>query len=170
DPQEDLGERDVSHCARDRPGVAMERELEAAAEACAVDRGHGRKRQGGEAAEEFVARATPLAGELSARAVELVQVGAGGEDERLPRQDERREVAALELVEHAVERGECGAAQERRLRVILAVVDRDERDVAGARELELGVRHRRNASTGRRRPCPYRRTGRSTRSERPGAR
>src|SRR5205085_10018259 len=138
---EDLGEPDMPHGTRDRPDAAMKGELEPAAEAGAVDRGHGRKGQGREAAEEVVAGTAPLAGELGGRAVELVQVGAGGEDERLPRDDERREVAALELTEHAAERRERGAAEERRLRMVLAVVDRDERDVARARQLELGVRH-----------------------------
>src|SRR5205823_11766973 len=121
---------------------------------------------GGESAEEVVSGAAALARELGTRAVELVQVGAGGEDERLPRDDERREATALELAEHAVEGGERGAAEERRLRVVLAVVDRDERDVAGTPELELGVRH---VPRARPPPCPCRRRARSGRSGRPGA-
>ena len=56
-----------------------------------------------EAAEEVVSGAAPLAPELGARAVELVQVGARGEDERLAGQDERREVASLQLAECPLE-------------------------------------------------------------------
>ena len=62
------------------------------------------------------------------RARELVDVRAGAEDERLAGDDERGPVAALELVDSALERLERGAAEDGRLRVVLAVVDRDERD------------------------------------------
>ena len=57
-----------------------------------------------------------------------VDVGAGGEDERLAGEHERRPVALLELGEHALERLERRAAEDGRLRVVLAVVDRHERE------------------------------------------
>jgi hypothetical protein len=87
----------------------------------------------------------PLDCALARRVRKLGDVGSRGEYERLAGQDERRPVALLELREQALERVQRGPAEERRLRMILAVVDRDERQRAGVSEidsleLELGVR------------------------------
>src|SRR5207244_1008607 len=78
---------------------------------------------------------------------ELVDVRARGEEERLPRHDRGREVTALELLDHGFERTHRRLAEERGLRVVRAVVDRDESDVARTGEAELSDRHR-SASSG----------------------
>jgi hypothetical protein len=109
--------------------VAVQRQFDAAPETGAVDRRQGRKRQGADPSEEHVAGAAAgdrLLPRPDAR--ELVQVGAGGENERLPGHHERHPLARLELVEHARARLEGAAPEDRRLRVVLSVVDRDERD------------------------------------------
>jgi hypothetical protein len=115
----------------------MKRELDAAAEAGAVDRRDRRERQGPDAPEELVSRATALERQLARRAGELGHVRARSEDEGLARDHERRPVAVFELGQQPLQGLERGAPEEGRLRVVLAVVDRDERDVSGARQLEL---------------------------------
>jgi hypothetical protein len=45
----------VAHVGGDRPRVAVQRELEAAAEACAVDRGDGREGELADPVEQRVA-------------------------------------------------------------------------------------------------------------------
>src|SRR5919204_156474 len=57
EPEEDLREPDVSHVRSDRPNRAVQRKLEAAAEAHAVDRRDRRKRQRSDPPEEAVSRA-----------------------------------------------------------------------------------------------------------------
>ena len=54
--EEDLGEAEVTDRARDRAGRAVQRELETAAEARAVDGGHRRERQRPDAEEEVDGR------------------------------------------------------------------------------------------------------------------
>ena len=123
------GEADVAHVRGDRPRVAVERELEAAAEARAVDRRHRRERQRADARKQLVAGARPLERLLRRPNLrELVDVGADAEDERLAGEHRRGPVAALELVDDGDRRLERGAAERRRRPVVLAVVDRDERD------------------------------------------
>jgi hypothetical protein len=94
-----------------------------------------------------VARTAARDRELPRRVRKLGEVGSCGEDERFAGQDERRPDALLELRKQTLQRLQRGSPEERRLRVILAVVDRDERKYAGVseidpRELELGLRQR----------------------------
>ncbi len=160
DGERDLREADMADVRRDRARVAVERELETAAEAGAVDRGDGGVRQRADPGEEVVARARALARLVARRDPrELVHVGADAEDERLARQHHRRPVAGLELVDHRHRRLERGATEGRRLAVVLAVVDRDQRDRAGAGldpvQLEDRVRHQaRSQSTAQPMPMP----------------
>jgi enoyl-CoA hydratase/carnithine racemase len=133
----DLGKAAVTDVPRERARGAMQRELEPAAERSAVDRGDGRKRQRADAPEQLVPGADPLARVLDVP--ELVDVGADAEDERLAREDGCFPVAVLQLLEHAVRRVERRAAERRRLAVVLAVVDRDDRGPAGRVQVEDGV-------------------------------
>jgi len=142
DRERHLGEADVANVRREGAGGAVERELEPAAERCAVDRRDRGERQRADATEE------PVTGSGSLECVgrraelrELVDVGADAEDKRLPREDRCGPVAVLELVEHLHRRRERRPSECRRLAVVLAVVDRDERDRAGAVQLEDGVAH-----------------------------
>src|SRR5256885_5673542 len=100
---------------------------------------------------------------------ELRDVRAGGEDEGLAGDDGGAKAALLEPAEQTIQRLERLSPEERRLRPVLAVVDRHERDVARARELELSDR-RQGSPRATRHPCPSRRTARSGRNERPAAR
>ena len=139
EPEEDLGEREVADVRGERAEVAVERELEPAAERGAVD---GRERREGERAkpaEERVTRRAALAGALGRDPGELRDVGARREDEGLAGDDEAAPVAALELVERRGERGERLGAERLRLAPVGAVVDRDERDRADARRDRLEV-------------------------------
>ena len=124
----------------------MQRQLDAAAETGSVDRGDGGVRQRADPAEELVTCAASLDRELPGRARELGDVGSGREDERLAGDDERRPAVLLQLRKKPLEGLERRASEEGRLRVVLAVVDRDERDRAtlglDAREPELGVSQR----------------------------
>ena len=79
------------------------------------------------------ARVPSIASSVERMPRELVDVGADAEDERLAGDDHRRPVAGLELVDHAHRGLERGAAERRRLGVVLAVVDGDERDRPDAR-------------------------------------
>ena len=97
-------------------------------------------------AEQLVARAGPRQGGFGGRHLrELVDVGADAEHERLARHDHRRPVARLELVDQRHRRLERGTSERRRLAVVLAVVDGDERDRPDGRvdaiQMEDGVRH-----------------------------
>src|SRR5256885_1807363 len=82
------------------------------------------------ARERLVPCANALARTLDA--AELVDVGADAEHERLPREHRSAPVAGLELLENGDGRVERGPAERRRHVVVLAVVDRDERDRARA--------------------------------------
>ena len=64
--EEHLGEGDMAHGRGDRAVVAVERDLDAAAERGAVDRGERRVRERAEAAEELVAGLPAEAGQLGA--------------------------------------------------------------------------------------------------------
>jgi len=120
----------------------MQCEFESAAERCAVDRSHRRERQRTDAAEQGVSCARAFERVLGrAQLRELIDVGADAEDERLPGEDCRAPVAAFELVEHGDRRLERRAAEGRRFAVVLAVVDRDERDRASAVQLEDRIAH-----------------------------
>ncbi len=162
DRERHLGEADVADVRGDRARVAVQRELEPAAETRAVDGGDRRERQRADAREHLVPCADALARVLDA--AELVDVGADAEHERLAGEDCRRPVALLELLDDGDGGLERGAAERRRDAVVLAVVDRDERDRAGPVQLEDGVSQR--SPTGSRRPCPCRCRARSARSAR----
>ena len=153
-PRKTSGNAKCRTARRDRARAAVERELDAAAETGAVDRGDGGKRQRAQAAEKLVSGACALDRALAGDVRELGDVGAGGEEERLARDHGRAEVAALELAQRALERPERRLAEERRLRPVCAVVDRHERDVAGARDLELSDRRRLTASQRSAAPMP----------------
>jgi hypothetical protein len=122
-------------------------ELQASAEAGAVDRGNCRKGERANPAEQLVAGAAGLEGGFPCRHPrELVDIRARAEHERLARQHHRDPAARFELGGHLCGRCQRGAAENRRLRPVLAVVDRDERERAGRRvgalEVEDRVRHR----------------------------
>ena len=167
--EEHLRQREVPDRGRHRARGAVKRELDAAAETGAVDRGNGRKRQRAEPAEELVACAASFARTLGCDARELRDVRAGGEEERLAGDHGCGEVALLELRQRSVEGLHRGFAEERRLGVVLAVVDRDERDVAGARDAELSYWSQ-GSPTATRHPFPSRRRAQAARTARWAAR
>jgi len=138
DRERDLRKADVAHVVRERARRAVERELEAAAERGAVDGRDGGEGQRADPSEQLVSGANTLPRVLGgARAREFVDVGADAEDEGLAREDGRGPVAVLELVEDANGGVERGPAERRRLAMILAVVDRHERDRPDGVQLEL---------------------------------
>ena len=120
----------------------MESDLDAAADRGAVDRRDRDEREVADASEELVPCLAAEAGTLRGDLAELADVGADGEDERLPGEQHSPPVARPQLVEHTLERAECFFAERIRLLPVLAVVHRHERDQADARlealELELG--------------------------------
>ena len=120
----------------------MERDLDAAAERGAVDRGERDEREVADAAEELVPGLAALARALGRDLAELVDVRADGEDERLPGEQQAAPVARPEPAERLLERAQRLLAERVRLLPVLAVVHRHERDRADARldplELELG--------------------------------
>ncbi len=133
DPEEDLREADVAHGAGQRPEVTVERDLEAAPEGGAVDRGERREGQVANRPEGIVPSLRGGAGELRRRHLrELRQVGAGSEDERLARENEPAPASALEPRHELAERLERSAAEDVRLLPVLAVVHRHERERADA--------------------------------------
>ena len=69
----------------------------------------------------------------------LVDVGADREALRLAGQDDAGPLLGLEVVEYPAERLERVRAERARLRWLLAVVDRDDREVAVAAKVELGL-------------------------------
>src|SRR5262249_16066059 len=87
-PEEHCGAGEVTDGGRDRPVVAMEGDLDAAADRRAVDRRERDEGQLPQPAEELVTRPATFSRALGRDAVELAQVGSGGEDEGLARQDE----------------------------------------------------------------------------------
>src|SRR5439155_5948482 len=108
----------------------------------------------GQPSEQLVPGAASLARALGGDPGKLRDVRAGGEEERLAGDHRCGKVTAFELRERTVERGHRGLAEERRLRVVLAVVDRDERDVARAGKAELSLGQ--GSPIRARRPCPCR--------------
>src|SRR5438552_9594467 len=102
DPEQTFGAGEMANRCRDRARIAMERELDATAQAGPVDRGDRGIRQRLDAAEQLVAGPAAVAREIRRGARELVEVGSGREEVRLAGDHERGPVAALELTEHAV--------------------------------------------------------------------
>ena len=133
DPEEDLGAGEMANARRDRPVVAVQRDLDAATEGRAVDGGERDVRERAERSEELVSGATGLAGALGGDAAELVDVGAGGEDERLSREQQALPAVVGQLGEDGLERLERLAAERVRLAPVGAVVHRHERDRPGCR-------------------------------------
>src|SRR6185295_2872444 len=186
--EEDLRKGEVPDCSRHRARRAVQRELDATAETCAVDRRDGRERQRAQAPEQLLSRPCAFDRTVTCDVWELGDVGACREEERLAGDHNRAVVGAFELSQQQVEGLERLLAEERRLRPVLAVVDRNEREIARTYELELSDWHRSSQSgeppgspehsplvryrgqaaspppTRERRPCPYRRTSRSARS------
>ena len=177
EPEEDLREAEVAHVRRERPHVAVERQLEPASEGRAVDRGERRERERADAAEEGMPGLTALTGALGRDARELRDVRARGEDEGLAGDEQPAPAAALELVEHLRERPERVGPERVRLAPVRAVVDRHQGDTAGARlgrlEVEAGdgvaASHGAGSPRGAPRPSRARCRARSARSGRRAA-
>jgi hypothetical protein len=122
----------------------MQGELDAAAQTGPVDRGDGRKRQLADAPEELMSGVASCAGQFGCRAGEFADVRAGREEVGLTGDDECGPVLRLELVQHALERAKRLTAEEGRLRVVGAVIDRHERE----RPVDLRQRHSRKLELG----------------------
>src|SRR5690606_21290202 len=136
--EERLGQRERRDTRRDGPVGAVQAELDAAAHRRAVVVGEGRDVQLAEPPEHVMAqpgdRERVLPGPDQGHAVE---VGADGEDERLPGDADRRDVVARgDLVEGGVQLREPVRAERVGLRVVVAVVERDEGE--GARAVREG--------------------------------
>ena len=130
--EEDLRAGEVAYGRGDRPVVAVERDLDAASERRAVDRGERDERKVAEAAEELVPGLASLAGALGGDLSELVDVRADGEDERLAGEQKPAPVSRSQVAEHLVERAQSVLAEGVRLLPVLAVVHRHERDRSDA--------------------------------------
>ncbi len=142
--EEHLGAGEVPDVGGDRAVVAVERDLDPAAERGAVDRGERDERKVADAAEELVPGHATFAGALRRDLAELADVRADREDERLSREQKPAPVAGPELAEGLLERAQRFFAERVRLPPVLAVVHGHERDRAGARldPLELELRRR----------------------------
>ena len=140
--EEYLRAGEVADRRRDRPVVAVQRDLHTAAERRPVHCCDRDERQFTEAAEELVPGLTAETSALGRDLAELADVRADGEDEGLAGQEQPAPVARAELVEGTFERAERFLAERVRLLPVLAVVHRHERDRPDARrdllELELG--------------------------------
>ena len=88
--EEDLRTSEVADRRGDRPVVAVQRDLDAAADRGAVDRGDGDERELADPAEELVARFAAEPRALGRDLSELADVGADGEDERLAGEEQAR--------------------------------------------------------------------------------
>ena len=133
---------------RDGAVVAVQRDLEATADARAVDGGECRVWQRTEPPEALVSHPRCGAGQLGRRhRREGVEVGAGREDERLAGEDEALPVALLEFGEDLAERGEGALAERGRDLPVGAVVGGEDGDPAGRgrggpeEELRPGLSH-----------------------------
>ena len=99
EPEQHLRAGEVAHVRGEGSVVAVERDLDAAAERRAVDSSECGEGQRADASEELVAGLAPLAGALGRDLAELVDVRADGEDERLAREHEPGPLAFLDAVE-----------------------------------------------------------------------
>ena len=145
--EEDLGEGD-DRGRRDRPVLAVQRQLQAAAERRAVDERERRDRRVLQPAEHPV----PGLGDLPRlRGIghrrNAGEVRADGEDERLAGHADRHRGGGVgrDLVQGGVQRGQPAGAERRGLGVVVPVVERDQRELAGQagqpQEADLGGRH-----------------------------
>ena len=150
EPQEHLGAGEVAYGGRDRPVVAVQRDLDAAAERGSVDCGDGDERKVADATEQLVSRLTAEPCPIRRDRAELADVRADREDEGLPREEQPAPVARAELVENAFEGAQRRLAERVRLLPVLAVVHRHERDRAdaGVDALELELRRASHRSAG----------------------
>ena len=133
DPEEHLGQRHVTHRAGDGPCIAVQGDLDPAAEGGAVHGGERGIWQGADPAEELVAGTASRARLLGADPWELVDIGTGSEDEGLAGEHHAAPVAGLEGSDHLAERPQCSLAEGIRLLPVGTVVDGDEGDGADAR-------------------------------------
>ena len=150
EPEQALGRGDVAHVVRDHPVVAVQRELDAASQHRRVDRGDGRIGKRADASEEVMPGAASfdrLLARLDAR--ELVQIGPAGEAPGLARDDERRELALLELGQQLGERLERAPPEDVGPALARPVVHRHERQGVTPLEVKLrdGVGHARRLSS-----------------------
>ena len=140
--QEDLGKAEVPDIGADRAEVAVEGQLEPAAERSSVDRRERLERQPVEAAEQLVARTTPLPGPLGRDLGELVDVGARAEASCAAREEEPPPVARPQAAEHVLQRPQRRLAERVRPASARLVRDRHGGDGAhaGVEPLEVEAR------------------------------
>ena len=139
EPEQAFGRREMANVVGDHAVVAVERELDAAAEDGAVDRRDRRVRQHPNPAEELVSRAATLDRLLATvDARELLHVGAAGEAPGLSGDHERREAALLELGQQACQRLQRGPPEDVRPTGPRSVVHGHEGDGVDAIQRELG--------------------------------
>ena len=113
----------------DRAVVAVQRDLDAASERGAVDRGEREERQLADPAEERVPGSPSLACALGRDLAELADVRADREHERLAREEQPAPVPGSSW-RGLLERAQGLLAERVRLLPVLAVVHRHERDRA----------------------------------------
>jgi hypothetical protein len=132
EPDRDLGQSQADRAGRDGPVVAVERELEAAAEGRAVDE----RERGDRGVLEPLVERVPGLGERQALLAGLqarheLDVGSGQEDERLPGDgDELHVIGGLDLVQRVPQGLEPAGPEGAGLGVVVAVVERDDRGLA----------------------------------------
>ena len=152
DAEQALGAGKVANRGRDGARVAMERELDPAAQAGPVDCGDGGVRQRSHTAEELMSGSAVLARELREAAQrEFLEIGSRGEKVRLAGDHQRGPLIGLELAQDLLEGLERGTPEDRRLHVVGAVVDRHE----GDRPFELGLDHLRELELRQRQRAPF---------------
>jgi hypothetical protein len=161
DGEKHFGEGQGSGVAGNAPMIAVERDLESAPHADAVDCGEGRQRELAQAAEEFVPAATSAPREIGVDSDEFLEVGAGGKNEGLARQHQPARLTARHRVEGALEVVEGRSPESRGLGVVLAVVDGHDRKAPGRGalvplQLEVGdlLAHARSQRTAAPMPSP----------------
>ncbi len=136
-PRKTSGSEKAGSAAGDRAVGAVQADLDAAAHRRAVVVREGRHREAGEALEDVVAALAD--GErvlVVLQQFDALEVGADGEDERLAGDADAGDLAVrgllLDLVDRRVQVGQRLGAEGGRLGVVEAVVQRDQREAAGA--------------------------------------
>jgi hypothetical protein len=141
--QEALGQGDSGHAGRHGPVVAVQRDLQAAAHGRAVDERERRDSGLLEPGEDAVAEPARLERDAAVgHEADALEVGADGEDERLAGDGDggHPRAARLDLVERGVDVGQALRPEGRRLGVVEAVVERQQRDLAHPVEVEVADR------------------------------
>ncbi len=139
-PEEALGRREVADVVGDHAVVAVQRQLDPAAEGGPVEGGDGRVRERANSSEQVMAGAAALdrlLAPLDER--KLVQIGSAGEAARLPGDHESGEITLLELGHELRERLERRSAEHVRASLARSVVHRHEGD--GVDPLQAELRH-----------------------------